>query len=99
MGFGLRDHSWGPRFWQAPWYYRWLTANVGQDFGFMGSRVARRTGRAPGAASSGRTASSTTATTLELIDDVRRRRPLPRGDHRGAALVALGARSGGFTGR
>lgn len=41
-GFGLRDHSWGPRYWQAPWYYRWLTANVGDDFGFMGSRVARR---------------------------------------------------------
>jgi len=41
-GFGLRDHSWGPRTWQAPWYYRWLTANVGGDFGFMGSRIARR---------------------------------------------------------
>ena len=43
-GFGLRDHSWGPRYWQAPWYYRWLTANFGPDFGFMGSRVARRDG-------------------------------------------------------
>jgi hypothetical protein len=43
-GYGLRDHSWGPRFWQAPWYYRWLTANFGPDFGFMGSRVARRDG-------------------------------------------------------
>jgi len=41
-GFGLRDHSWGPRYWQAPWYYRWLTANAGPDFGFMASRVARR---------------------------------------------------------
>jgi hypothetical protein len=41
-GFGLRDHSWGPRYWQAPWYYRWLTANFGNDFGFMGSRIARR---------------------------------------------------------
>jgi hypothetical protein len=41
-GYGLRDHSWGPRYWQAPWYYRWLTANFGSDFGFMGSRVARR---------------------------------------------------------
>ncbi len=41
-GFGLRDHSWGPRYWQAPFYYRWLTANFGSDFGFMGSRVARR---------------------------------------------------------
>jgi len=43
-GCGLRDHSWGPRFWQAPWYYRWLTANVGPDFGFMASRIARRDG-------------------------------------------------------
>jgi hypothetical protein len=41
-GFGLRDHSWGPRYWQAPWYYRWLTANVDRDFGFMASRVARK---------------------------------------------------------
>ena len=43
-GFGLRDHSWGPRYWQAPFYYRWLTANFGPTFGFMGSRVARRDG-------------------------------------------------------
>ncbi len=43
-GHGLRDHSWGPRYWQAPWYYRWLTANFGHDFGFMGSRIARREG-------------------------------------------------------
>jgi hypothetical protein len=43
-GFGLRDHSWGARTWQAPWYYRWLTGNVGSDFGFMGSRIARREG-------------------------------------------------------
>jgi len=43
-GYGLRDHSWGPRYWQAPWYYRWLTANMGPDFGFMGSRIARRDG-------------------------------------------------------
>jgi hypothetical protein len=43
-GYGLRDHSWGPRYWQAPWYYRWLTANFGPSFGFMGSRVARKDG-------------------------------------------------------
>ncbi|MCL4421698.1 MAG: hypothetical protein M1115_00775 [Actinobacteria bacterium] len=40
-GYGLRDHSWGPRSWQAPWYYRWLVGN-GAGFGFMASRVARR---------------------------------------------------------
>jgi hypothetical protein len=43
-GYGLRDHSWGPRTWQAPWYYRWLTGNFGAEFGFMGSHVARRSG-------------------------------------------------------
>jgi hypothetical protein len=41
-GYGLRDHSWGPRYWQAPWYYRWLTANVDDGFGFMASRIAKR---------------------------------------------------------
>jgi hypothetical protein len=41
-GFGLRDHSWGPRYWQAPWYYRWLTANFGAELGFMGSHIARQ---------------------------------------------------------
>jgi hypothetical protein len=44
QGFGLRDHSWGPRYWQAPWFYRWLTGNAGPDFGFMGSLVAKKTG-------------------------------------------------------
>ena len=43
-GHGLRDHSWGPRYWQAPWYYRWLTANFRSDFGFMTSRVAKKDG-------------------------------------------------------
>lgn len=43
-GYGLRDHSWGPRYWQAPWYYRWLTANLGADAGFMASRIAKRDG-------------------------------------------------------
>ncbi|MDX2380087.1 MAG: hypothetical protein QNM02_10065 [Acidimicrobiia bacterium] len=43
-GFGLRDHSWGPRYWQAPWYYRWLTAGIDRDFGFMASRVAKQDG-------------------------------------------------------
>jgi hypothetical protein len=43
-GLGLRDHSWGPRFWSAPWYYRWLTGNVDRNHGFMLSRVARRDG-------------------------------------------------------
>jgi hypothetical protein len=36
---GLRDHSWGPRYWQALKYYRWLTCNFGPDFGLMVSEV------------------------------------------------------------
>ena len=43
-GHGLRDHSWGPRYWQAPYYYRWLTGNVDASLGFMLSRVAKRDG-------------------------------------------------------
>jgi hypothetical protein len=32
-GLGLRDHSWGPRYWQSIWWYRWLTGNLGPDVG------------------------------------------------------------------
>jgi hypothetical protein len=39
-GFGLRDHSWGPRSWQAPRWYRWLTCNAGAEHGFMVSVIA-----------------------------------------------------------
>jgi hypothetical protein len=44
-GFGLRDHSWGPRTWQAIEGYEWLTMNFGADLGAMIS-VIRRDGRA-----------------------------------------------------
>ncbi len=40
-GFGLRDHSWGPRYWQAIHAYRWLTINFGADFGMMVSLIWR----------------------------------------------------------
>ena len=40
-GFGLRDHSWGPRYWQAIHSYRWLTINFAPDFGMMVSTVWR----------------------------------------------------------
>ncbi len=33
-GLGLRDHSWGPRYWQNIWWYRWLTVNLGAELGF-----------------------------------------------------------------
>jgi len=42
-GFGLRDHSWGPRYWQNTGYYRWLTMSFGEDLGLMGL-VSERTG-------------------------------------------------------
>ncbi len=35
-GYGLRDHSWGPRSWQAPWFYRWLHG-TSPNLGFMGA--------------------------------------------------------------
>ena len=45
-GNGLRDHSWGPRYWQAIDGYEWLTMNFGDDLGAMLS-VIRRPGKAP----------------------------------------------------
>lgn len=44
-GYGLRDHSWGPRSWQAPYWYRWLTCNAGETDGFMVSLIASRDGK------------------------------------------------------
>lgn len=43
-GYGLRDHSWGPRYWQSPWWYRWLTINFGEDCGAMVTIVTSRDG-------------------------------------------------------
>lgn len=40
-GFGLRDHSWGPRYWQAIHSYEWLTLNFGADLGMMVSIIRR----------------------------------------------------------
>lgn len=34
-GHGLRDKSWGPRYWQAIEWYRWCPMNFGPDFGMM----------------------------------------------------------------
>lgn len=38
-GLGLRDKSWGPRFWQALSWYRWLPMVFGPDFAMMISVV------------------------------------------------------------
>jgi hypothetical protein len=43
-GLGLRDHSWGPRSWQSPAYYRWLIGQFDSDFGFMGSQIVTQNG-------------------------------------------------------
>jgi hypothetical protein len=47
-GHGLRDHSWGPRSWQAPWFYRWVHGST-DGLGFMGAYF----GAPDGAARSG----------------------------------------------
>jgi hypothetical protein len=43
-GNGLRDHSWGPRYWQSTPSYRWLTGNYGDDMGMVISIVGERAG-------------------------------------------------------
>jgi hypothetical protein len=43
-GHGLRDHSWGPRYWQSTPSYRWVTGNFGDDLGMAISKVGDRIG-------------------------------------------------------
>ncbi len=40
-GLGLRDKSWGPRYWQALSWYRWLPMVFDEDFAMMLSIVSR----------------------------------------------------------
>lgn len=44
-GFGLRDHSWGPRYWQNLYWYRWLPMNFGADFAMNVSIVQMASGK------------------------------------------------------
>jgi len=44
--WGLRDHSWGPRHWQAIEGYEWLTMNFGSEIGAMISVIRRGDGPA-----------------------------------------------------
>jgi hypothetical protein len=44
-GLGLRDHSWGPRYWQALKYYRWLTCNFGPQLAFMATEIVHHDGK------------------------------------------------------
>jgi hypothetical protein len=41
-GLGLRDKSWGPRYWQAIEWYRWLPMTFSEDFAMMISIVGGR---------------------------------------------------------
>jgi hypothetical protein len=44
-GLGLRDKSWGPRYWSAINWYRWCPMSFGRDFGMMLSIVAGEDGK------------------------------------------------------
>ena len=82
-GFGLRDHSWGPRFWQAPWWYRWLTANFGDGLRLRGldHRVARRR-PALRRHRAAQTARTSTSDARDDRDRLERRRRVPPGGAR-----------------
>ncbi|MDZ7674754.1 MAG: hypothetical protein U5K30_06785 [Acidimicrobiales bacterium] len=43
-GLGLRDKSWGPRYWQAVSWYRWLPMVFSEDFSMMVSVVGGKPG-------------------------------------------------------
>lgn len=43
-GLGLRDHSWGPRYWQNYWY-RWLPMAFTEDFALVVSIIALANGQ------------------------------------------------------
>jgi hypothetical protein len=43
-GHGLRDYSWGPRYWQSTPSYRWITGNYGDDLGMVISVIGGRPG-------------------------------------------------------
>jgi hypothetical protein len=45
-GRGWRDHSWGPRYWQAIYYYRLFLANFENGDGFMLLKITDRSGHA-----------------------------------------------------
>ncbi len=43
-GRGWRDHSWGPRYWQAIYYYRLFIANFANGDGFMLLKITDKNG-------------------------------------------------------
>ena len=46
-GYGLRDKSWGPRYWQAITWYRWLPIMFGPDLAMMLSVIGDPDGGEP----------------------------------------------------
>ena len=46
-GLGLRDKSWGPRYWQALSWYRWTPMIFDEGFALMLSVIGRPDGKAP----------------------------------------------------
>jgi len=44
-GLGLRDHSWGPRYWQNLYWYRWMPMNFHEDFALNISIVTMANGK------------------------------------------------------
>ena len=46
-GLGLRDKSWGPRYWQALSWYRWTPMIFDEGFALMLSIIGRPDGKAP----------------------------------------------------
>jgi len=44
-GFGLRDHSWGPRYWQNLYWYRWLPMVFNDRFAINVSIVTMASGK------------------------------------------------------
>ncbi len=46
-GLGLRDKSWGPRYWQAVHWYRWLPMVFGRNFALMVSIIGGEDPSAP----------------------------------------------------
>ena len=44
-GRGWRDHSWGPRYWQAIYFYRLFVANFPNGDGFMLLKITDKAGR------------------------------------------------------
>lgn len=41
-GVGFRDKSWGPRHWHSFYWYKWLPASFGPDFGVLLALMGRR---------------------------------------------------------